>query len=105
MASNGPTAKDCQCDCHDTVPWLISISLDSARAAVAKKPKSPLDCILGVAYRSAIMDSVLARVAQCWNCRYRRRASVHRPLSSPFLLCVARRVHHEHLVRHLSSVG
>ena len=77
--------------------------LDSARAAVAETPKSPLDCILVIDRRSAIMDSVLARVALCGNCRYHCGASVHRSLSSPFLLCVARRVYHERLVRRLPA--
>ena len=30
MASNGPIAKQVQRVCHDTLPWLISVSLDHA---------------------------------------------------------------------------
>src|SRR5262245_10511247 len=29
--ANGPIAKRLQCDCRDTLPWLISLSLDDAR--------------------------------------------------------------------------
>jgi hypothetical protein len=36
MNPTAPFAKQLQCDCHDTLPWLISFSLDREAERASK---------------------------------------------------------------------